>query len=156
MKDKQRKALSFKEAVASTKDIENCYQLGLKAFGTHSGKINLQNPKKCCGSVDIDGSVAKKYPQDSRWDYAICYNNVVFFVEVHSAYTGEVHAVLKKLQWLKDWLINHAPAINNLKAIYRTPYYWIQSNGNHILPNSPQARQIAAKGLRPISVLQLP
>ncbi len=156
MKDRQKKALSFKEAVEATKDIETCYQAGLKALGKYSGKISVKDPKKLCGSVDIDSCVAKKYPQSNRWDYAICYDGSVFFVEVHSANTGEVSTVLRKLQWLKDWLVAEAPEVNNLKVKYTAPYYWIQSNGNHILPNSPQARQVALKGLRPISILQLP
>lgn len=156
MKGKQKNAISFKKAVETTKDIENCFQAGLKALGKYSSKIVLRDPKKCCGSVDIDGCVTKKYPQDNRWDYAICYDGDVFFAEVHSANTGEVSTVLRKLQWLRNWLNLNAPEINKLRARSKTPFYWIQSNGNHILPNSKQARQVAISGLRPVAILQLP
>lgn len=156
MKDKQKKALSFQEAVKATKDIASCYQTGLKALGKYSDKIKLKDPKKCCGSVDIDSCVTKKYPQANRWDYAICYDGEVFFVEVHSANTGEVSTVLRKLQWLKDWLVSEAQEVYNLRTKSKTPYYWVQSNGNHILPNSKQARQAAINGLKPVAVLQLP
>lgn len=156
MKGKQKKGLSFVNAVIATEDIQNCFQTGLKALGKYSTKIKVKEPKKICGSLDIDNCVKKKYPQDNRWDYAVCYDNEVYFVEVHTANTSEVNVVLRKLQWLKNWLNESAPEINRLKAKSKTPFYWIQSNGNHILPNSPQAKAIALKGLRPVAFLNLP
>jgi len=156
MKGKQKVMLSFKEAVEATKEIATCYQTGLKALGGYSLKILADEPKKCCGSVDIDYCVTKLYPQENRWDYAICYDGEVYFVEVHSANTGEVSTVLRKLRWLKDWLHEIAPDIFKLRVKSKTPFYWIQSNGNHILPNSKQARQAAINGLKPVAVLKLP
>lgn len=153
---KVKKELSFQKAVEETKDIANCYQAGLKALGKYSTKIVLKDSQKCCGSVDLDGCVTLKYPQDNRWDYVICYDGEVYFAEVHSANTGEVSTVLRKLKWLKDWLNTKAPEINKLKATSQTPFYWIQSNGNHILPQSRQARQAAIFGLKPVAVLHLP
>jgi hypothetical protein len=107
---------SFREAVQATQEIENCYHGGLRALGAHSGKIELAHAKQCGGSVNIDDCVQEKYPNDNRWDYAFAYNKRVFFVEVHTASTGEVSTVLRKLGWLKDWLVQHAPEINRLKA----------------------------------------
>lgn len=156
MKGKQKKAVSFKEAVVATKDIANCYQVGLRALGKYSKKIRFKDPQKCCGSINIDECITKKYPQDNRWDYAICYDSEVFFVEIHSANTSEVSTVLRKLQWLRDWLVGEAPEVYQLRAKSKTPFYWIQSKGNHILSNSRQARQVAISGLKLVSVLQLP
>ncbi len=145
---------SFEEAVKATSDISDCFQKGLKAFGKDSTKIKLNDGKQCEGSVDIDTCVTAKYPNDSRWDYMFSYMESVYFVEVHSADTSEVSVVLKKLKWLKDWLRTQAPEIDKLKA-KENSFFWIQSNGYSILPNSRQARLLAQEGLKPISALKL-
>jgi len=146
-------ANNFKTAVEATPEIKDCYQIGLRAFGSYSAKVTLSNSSLATGSVDIDECVKSKYPQLNRWDYCFGYNNKAYFVEVHSANTSEVSTMLLKLQWLKDWLISSAPALNAIKA--DQPYYWVMSGRYDILPNSPQARRIAQKGLKPIARLAL-
>jgi hypothetical protein len=47
----------------------------------------------------------------------------VGFIEVHGAKTDEVKAVLNKLQWLKDFLVNDAPELNKGKK----SFHWIAS-----------------------------
>ena len=148
-----KQALSFKQAVEATPDVANGYQNGLDALGQYSNKINAANTRLFNGSVDIDTCTTRKYPNANRWDYALAYSQKVYFVEVHSASTSQVSTVLRKLQWLKDWLNSDAPEINRLKA--EKPYYWIMSNNNRILPGSSQARQISQAGLMPIPCLNL-
>jgi len=145
---------TFKEAV-ETDGILACYQVGLKGLGTDSKKIRLADTTKCEGSVDIDGCLAKNQPQSNRWDYCFSYRSEVFFIEVHSAITSEVATVIKKLQWLKDWLNNQASEINKLKATSRTPYYWIQSSYFNIPPTSRQYRMAVQAGIKPVSSLEL-
>ncbi len=154
-KVKKIKTNKFKEAVESTEHVKNCYQDGLRALGAHRNKVELSDTSCCEGSVGIDACVLTKFPINNRWDYTFSYKEEVFFVEVHSANTGEVSAVLKKLQWLKDWLNQHAPEINKLKAKSKPAFYWLQSNGYHISKNSRQERLIVQEGLRPISKLKL-
>ena len=149
----QKAKPTFKEVVEATAEVQNCYQVGLSALGKYSSKIELGDTKQCSGSVDIDACVARQYPQSNRWDYALCYKTEVFFVEVHTASTSEVSTVIKKLEWLKQWLHHSASNINALKA--NEPFYWIQSNGYHILPGSSQERLARQKGIRPISKLVL-
>lgn len=151
-----KRQLSFKETIEATEEIKHCYQTGLKAFGAYSSKIELGDTSKCEGSVDIDACVIELYPSSNRWDYAFSYKAEVYFVEVHSANTGEVSVVLRKLRWLKDWLHSQAPKINSLKAKSRTPFYWIQSGNFNIPRNAPQLRQAAQAGVRPLSKLKLP
>ena len=115
-KKNKTKANSFKKAVDNTPEIAKCYQSGLQALGSYSKKIELKDTSLCSGSIDIDACTRTHYPEDNRWDYALCYNSKVYFVEVHSANTGEVSTVFKKLTWLKDWLNHKAPEINKLKA----------------------------------------
>jgi len=154
-KQTSKKPMSFKVAVESTPDIKNCFETGLRALGTHRTKVRLSNNSMCEGSVDIDSNVANRYPQSNRWDYAFSYKSKVYFVEVHSAYTGEVRIVKRKLQWLKDWLVSNAPELNALKAKDKGPFFWIQTNGFHIPPTSPQHREVSQAGIKPIAVLQL-
>jgi hypothetical protein len=143
----------FKTAVEQTPDIATCYQAGLTGLGNHSTKINLTDTRLCQGSIDIDEGVRELYPQSNRWDYALSYENKIYFVEVHTANTTEVKTMFKKLQWLKDWLNANAPEISKLKAV--KPYYWLASNGVHILKNSVQHRQLVANGFMPIAKLKL-
>jgi hypothetical protein len=144
---------AFKQAVENTNDIKYSYQVGLKGLGANSAKIKLTDNRKCEGSVDIDTSTLQKYPQANRWDYLFSYEGKVYFVEVHSAKTDDVSVVLKKLNWLKEWLNTEAPEIKKLKA--NQPYFWIQSNKFDIPKTSKQYRIIAQNGLKPIRILSL-
>jgi len=147
---KVKKKKTFKEAVEATSEVKLCHQKGISALSKdEKKKVELYDSKKCEGSLNIDECLHKnnKYAGDNRWDYAIGYDGKVYFVEVHSAITSQVSKVLKKLEWLKNWLIQSAPEINKLKA--ERSFYWLQSNGYHILRNSVQERLVNQKGLRP-------
>lgn len=145
----------FKKAVLDTPEVSACFQNGLQALGANSAKVSLSDSRKAEGSVDIDGCTAALYPNDNRWDYALGYDGAVYFAEVHPANTGEVSTVLRKLQWLKDWLHAKAPELNKLKATHRTPFYWILSGKFNIPKNSPQYRRLVQAGLLPIAILKL-
>jgi len=144
---------TFKTAVEATADVSNGHRPGLRALGAYSSKITLTNGSLCEGSVDIDSCTTAKYPNANRWDYCIGYNSSVYFVEVHSANTGGVTEVVKKLQWLKDWLNSEAPELTKIKA--GQPFHWIRSGKYDILPNSPQARLAARHNIAPIGKLIL-
>lgn len=137
----------FEEAINATPDVIGKYQRGLAALGCYSIKIEVENPKLIDGSLDIDNAVKSLYPEDARWDYAVSYNGKVYFIEVHPAMTSEVTKILKKLAWLKLWLQQHAPLIDEIKS--ETPYHWLQVSNCTILPTSPQYRRLAAAGLCP-------
>jgi hypothetical protein len=143
----------FKVAVENTPDVKQCYKNGLQALGGYASKIILHDPRECQGSVDIDSCTASKYPTSHRWDYTFGYKGYAYFVEVHSAHTKEVSTVIAKLNWLLDWLNHNAPEIKKIKA--PSPYFWIQTNGYHISKNSRQERELAQRGIRPISKLVL-
>ena len=155
-KNKKQPVNKFRTAVKNTSHVSNAYCVGLQAFKkSDRQKINLGNTSLCEGSVDIDTTVTRLYPQANRWDYCLSYKGEAFFVEVHSANTGEVSTVLRKLQWLKDWLHAHAPSINALKA-KPNAYYWIQSDSFHIPATSSQYRQAVQANLKPVARLSLP
>ncbi len=145
----------FKNAVIATPDVADCYKSGLAALGIYKDRIVVGDTRLIDGSIDIDEGVKKKYADANRWDYAVSYNSEVYFVEVHSAQTSQVSKVLKKLQWLKDWLNEHAPEINKLKPKNSPAFYWIQSNNFQIQNHLPQYRKIRLAGLKPIPKLML-
>jgi hypothetical protein len=157
MKSKKIKpVMSFKQAVEATPDVATGYNIGLTALGAYKSKISVSDTRLLQGSIDIDDCTKEKYPEENRWDYAFAFNDEVIFIEVHTANTSEVRVVLKKLQWLKDWLNQQAPEIKKLKTNKRPPFYWIQSKGFAIPKTSPQYRLIVTSGLKPISILRLP
>jgi hypothetical protein len=149
---------SFKEAVESTDEVKRCFQAGKQALEEKDrNKIEFADNKKCGGSLFIDKCLSdqKKYPNDNRWDYAIDYNSEVFFIEVHTASSGEVSTVIDKLKWLKTWLRTAAPEIDKLKATSRHPFYWVQSGGFNIPRHSKQYRLVEQLNIKPISKLVL-
>lgn len=155
-KSNKSRRLSFKEAVEQTPEVQNCFMYGLKALGKDSAKIELVGKSKCGGSLFIDECLNNKkmYSDENRWDYALEYGGEVYFVEVHSANTGQVGKVLKKLQWLKDWLQQKAPEIGKLRA--NQPYFWIQSSKYAIPKHMPQYRQAVQASILPVPKLVLP
>lgn len=146
---------AFQIAVENTPDVKNGFCVGLKAVkNSDSNKVDATDPKKIQGSLDIDGQVKKIYPNDNRWDYALSYDDKIYFFEVHPASTSEVDAVIRKLRWLKDWLKNKAPEINNLQK-GNQPYMWVQSGSYSILPLGPYTKKLAENGIKVVKSLKL-
>lgn len=145
------KRKTFRQAVESTPEIANCYQPGLQALDSkYRNRIDLTDTRKCEGSLDIDTCTKAIYPQANRWDYALSYKSKVYFIEFHSAKTDEASTVLRKLQWLKDWLQHKAPEIKKMQATEHA-FVWVQSNDFDIYPGSSQAKRLATARLRPVS-----
>ena len=138
---------AFQIAVENTPDVKNGFRAGLQAVkNSDRNKVNVTDPRKLQGSLDIDTQVQKKYPQEPRWHYALSYDDKLYFFEVHPASTSEVDAVIKKLGWLKDWLKNKAPEINKLqKGVH--PYVWVQSGRYDILESGKSGKKLAASGI---------
>ena len=105
-KEKQQRKLTFKEAVEATPDVASGYQEGINAFGKYADKIIVPDPDKIDGSLDIDETTLKLYPDDNRWDYALCYDSEVFYIEVHSAITSEVSKNGQKIAMVENMVGN--------------------------------------------------
>lgn len=155
-RNRENKKLTFKNAVAATAEVCNCFQNGKQAIPkTDRNKVELEEESKCDGSLFIDKCLVdqKKYVNDNRWDYVIGYKGEAYFFEVHTAKDSEVNTVIDKLIWLKDWLLQSAPEINRLRA--NAPFFWIQSNGYHISRNSRHERRAEQSGIKPVPKLIL-
>ena len=145
----------FQKAVEGTPDISAAYQPGVQALKKSDRyAVSTTDTRLLDGSVDIDTEVKEKYPNDNRWDYAIGYCGKMCYVEVHPAYTSEVSTVEKKLRWLKTWLKEKAASLD---AVPKTThaFVWVQTKGGGILPQSSQAKKLAALGIKVTPVCKL-
>lgn len=70
---------------------------------------------------------------------------------MHPATTSEVQSVLNKLQWLKTFLRENAPQLNQEPK----GFHWVASGKVDILPNSSQARKLAKSGIKIVGQLTL-
>jgi hypothetical protein len=150
--------MTFKEAVEmAPPPVNRAYRAGKKALANqYRSRVTCPDSRRLTGSIDLD-SVLQKTPGHAdkpRWDYGLGYRPAngkeqAIWVEVHSATTKEVSAVLKKLQWLRDWLNSGAQELRQLTdfASDNCRFVWIASSSVKISRNSPQARRLSQSGL---------
>jgi len=137
----------FLEAIANTAELSGAGCPGLSGIeSADRTKIVYKDPRKINGSLNIDSAVKNLYPNDSRWDYAISYNNQVCYFEVHPATDKEINKMHEKFSWLKQWLKTNAPEINRLEKMSQ-PYRWIPSGKTGFLSMSSSSKKIASLGL---------
>lgn len=140
---------TFKKAVLSTADIAGAYQNGIQALLPEHRK-GLKNGQSASGSVDIDSALAKKLPNDHRWDYGMGLPKgqkaeKVLWLEVHHAASGETERVIRKLTALKDWLQTNSPQLASMERVF----VWQLSNVENNPNDRRKRNQLAAKhGLR--------
>ena len=147
-------ANKFKKAVEAIPDIKDGFRFGVQALGGMSYLVTSSTPRLFDGSVDIDACTKDLYPDDAGWDYVIGFNNHAYFLEIHPASTSNVRDMIKKAQWLDNWLNEKA---TGLKALVATNvFYWIASGKYSILKNSPQSRMLAQSKIQIISNCRFP
>jgi hypothetical protein len=100
--------------------------------------------------VDVDRALQKRQPNAHRWDFAIGYRHAnrqedcVYWVEIHTADDKEVKVVLKKLDWLRNWLVGNG----SLLAQFERDFVWVSSGATSFTLGAPQLKQFAALGLQ--------
>ena len=150
---------TFKQAVeAAPSPVNEALRPELQALDRdHRRKVSCPDACRLTGSIDLDEALRpiRRYAQAPRWDYGIGYkppsgNEHAVWIEVHKAETGEVSAVLSKLQWLRDWLGAEAPALRRLapQPAAGDAYVWIAAGKIHIPRNAPQRRRLSQHGLK--------
>src|SRR5262245_13396807 len=96
-----------------TAEVRAAFRPGKQALkGSHAHQVQVGDENRIRGSIDLDTALAglHEHAQSPRWDYGIGYlppsggKEAAVWIEVHSASTGEVGAVLRKLAWLKNLL----------------------------------------------------
>lgn len=127
--------------------------------GEIEGRVRARDSRRLAGSVDLDSALARKLPNEPRWDYAVgCRpangnDDIVYWIEVHPATDADIPTVLAKLDWLKSWTGAHA---RELAALGQT-FIWISSAKTRFTPTSPGLRRLAQKGCRNVGqIYQIP
>jgi hypothetical protein len=153
MSGKKRRKIpnAFQKAVSDTPALgKHAYHAGLKALTAAHRKRIQQGEARILGSINLDGALCQRYPNEPRWDYGIGIQKgskpFAIWVEVHPASTSNVSEVLSKLRWLKEWLSSRATQLHALTPLQKA-YHWIATNEVGISLNSPQARQLAKAGM---------
>ena len=159
---------TFADAVAAAPEpVAAALKTGKQALSKpHRAQVLCKDEARWTGSIELDEAL-KKVPDHAtanRWDYGLGYKDPdglesALWVEVHSAETGEVSTVTKKLSWLKGYLSAKCPELWALT--HMTPekmrFVWVASGRFAILPNSPQIRALRLAGLDPpVSRLVVP
>jgi hypothetical protein len=140
--------MTFEEAVQQTEEIEAAYRSGLQALSAvDRARIDCTETRKLAGSINLDAELQTRYPNDSRWDYGVAWREAeddqVFWLEVHPANSKHVDDVLKKMEWLRNWLRENAPLLKQMQGIF----IWVATGAVALPNNSPQRKRIAARGL---------
>ena len=150
--------MTFKKAVeAAPHPVNHAYRPGKQALeNRHRGQVTCNDSRRLTGSIYLDSALAQVpgYADKPRWDYGLGYKpdkgrERAVWVEVHSATTREVSAVLNKLQWLQDWLNSEAEQLKKMTFFTKDDFcfVWIASSSIKIPKNSRQARRLSQSGI---------
>lgn len=129
---------------ATARGLAGHLKVGLQALGSESSKVQVSPGDQATHSLNLDAAIRQQYPNSPRWDFGIGISrgmrHRVAWVEIHPATSGEVQAVINKLNWLRDW-ISQDPACTGTVS-----YHWVATNaGVHI--DTARQRRLAAAGL---------
>jgi hypothetical protein len=144
--------MRFKQVVEAVPQLRGAYRPGLQALkGEHRERIQCNDTRRLAGSLDPDSSLQKSLPDEPRWDYGVGvrvsqHADCCHWVEVHPATEGDVEDVLKKHDWLKTWLAQHAPGLLGMTATEKG-YVWIATKTIGFRQGSPKAKQLEAGGV---------
>lgn len=134
-------------AVEGTEEVKDGFRTGKQAIrNVDRDRVNASDSRKLQGSLDIDSEVKDLYPNAPRWDYALSYDDRLYFFEVHPAETSQVDKVIEKVNWLKNWLCTKATKIEKLPKAEH-PYVWVQSGRYAILPTAKYKMKLSAAGI---------
>jgi len=143
--------VKFKKAVDATRHLAGAWKPGLQALRSQdSPHIQAENPQRLLGSADVDKALAPIEPNANRWDFTIGFQHAnrkhefIYWVEIHTGSDKEISVVLKKLEWLKNWLRNDGREL----AKFERDIVWVASGGTSFTSGSTQIKKLASVGLR--------
>jgi hypothetical protein len=143
--------MTFQEAAKKTPGLEEAYKAGLQALRAEDKPHFVAADTRCLtGSVDIDSALQKIEPNANRWDFAVAYQHTnraaefIYWVELHTGSDSEVKVVIRKAQWLANWLRN----AGKLLADFECSIIWLSSGATSFTLSAPQRKQMAEVGLQ--------
>lgn len=139
------------QAVEKIPALKKAWCPGLKALRPEDKPhIEAEDPRKLTGSVDVDTAYQKLMPQSNRWDFGIAFQHsnrdkeVIYWVELHTASDSEIKVVIKKAQWLLEWLKGKGKHL----AGFEREIVWVSSGATTFTRSSPQKKLMAQAGLQ--------
>ena len=142
--------MTFKKAVMRTPNLENAWRPGLQALRAEdTPHIKAEDTRQLRGSADVDTALRPIEPQANRWDFAIGHqhsnrkNECIYWVETHTGSDNQIKVVLKKLEWLKDWLRQGGQLLDR----FERDIIWVSSGHTLFTKGSAQVKILAQKGL---------
>ena len=118
--------MTFREALPAC--LQNACLKGKQAVKhEHRDSITCGESCRFSSGINLDKALMETHRHDHRWDYGLglkrtgTIKDEIVWVEIHPASKGD--EVLRKLIWLKDWINNEAPRLNQL--VKHPVYYWI-------------------------------
>ena len=120
-------------------------EAGLAAIPSKDRRvIDVAAPRQLEGSCALDQALAPFFPNAHRWDYAIAYEQGVWFVEVHPASgDGAIAEVVAKAMWLRS-LLADTPLWAGNRGLF-----WVASGRTSAHPAfSRKRRRLAQAGVR--------
>lgn len=143
--------MTFKKSVEKTPGLKHSYRLGLRALRAQDRPhVRAENTRNLKGSVYIDEALQAIDPDGHRWDFAIAYqhsnriNEVIYWLELHTASDSQVRIVIDKALWLLNWL----KGAGNLLAKYERDIVWVSSGSTSFTLSAPQRKYMAQAGLQ--------
>jgi hypothetical protein len=143
--------VKFKKAVEDTPNLAGTWRDGLGALrGGDRAHINARDTRKLRGSVDIDSALRSAEPIANRWDFAIGFRHsnrnadFIYWVEIHPSSDNEIKVLIRKLEWLKGWLIGDGAKL----AKFEREFVWVASGSTSFTKGATQVKALATKGLR--------
>lgn len=135
--------------------LKGYFYNGLNALTSADKRhVKVPNTSLIKGSLALDNAAKQDMPDNYRWDYAIDYNGNVYFLEIHPASTSEIGTMINKVDGLLQWLKAIDADLITLPPVNRK-FYWVSSGKTdlRIIPNSRQAKQLAAKKIKPVGTI---
>lgn len=141
----------FRSAVEDVAALREHYRAGLQALPPAAAdKIEAKDPRSLTGSVDLDNALKRLHPEEPRWDYALGVRvsgtrDRAIFLEVHPATSAEVKSVIRKKEWIDQWL-QSKPGGQSILKLDRT-YIWVASGRNLLTKTSQDLKRLATMGI---------
>jgi hypothetical protein len=142
--------MSFRDAARACEQIRLHLREGLQGLrAVDRSRVTSATPRNLRGSANVDQATRRQYPNDARWDYVVGFrqgatNDSAIWVEVHPASsTASVGEVLRKLDWLKEWLKTDGKSLAQLPSIF----VWLATDSVAFRSGSSSRRKIAEAGV---------
>ena len=152
--------MTFRAALGRTPNLGTAWRAGLGALRSQDRPhIRAEIPRHLTGSADVDAALVGVQPNANRWDFAIGYQHsnrkqeLIYWVETHTGSDSQIAVVLRKFDWLKNWLRGDGQEL----AKFERDIVWVASGATSFTQNSTQRKRLATSGLRYVGkILHIP